>query len=99
MLVKKILSLLTLLFLVFFLIVSAFPDEGDDPIPDADPWDETTVKPVDKDEPVILVVSVSMVPFVPYFIILFERVPAPSTPKATRGYNSPYSRGSSLVGR
>ncbi len=89
--VKKVLCLFTLIFLIFFLVIPAFP--GGDPT-DADPWNETTVAPVPDDvETVIIIIGPKFTPLVPYFVMM--KVQIPSTPRVTGGSSSTKVRGSS----
>lgn len=93
--VKKVLSLLTLIFLVFFLVIPAFP--GGDPT-DADPWNETIAEPDPRDvDTVIIIISSTFTPMVPYFVML--KIQLPSNPKITGGNSSAPARGSSLAAR
>jgi hypothetical protein len=88
---KKIVSLLTLLFLFFFLIVTAFPD--DDPITDADPWNETSGdEPIPQDESGFKIIYFKTVLFPPYFFIMYEKIPAPPSSTVTRGCKSTHSK-------
>lgn len=102
MITKKILSLLTLVLLLFLLIVSAFPDDGTDPDPDADPWNET----IRRDEPLpdeedasTIIIWVRTVSIPPYFIISFDKVQISPSPATATGSNSTHARSSSTVSR
>jgi len=88
--VKKVLSLFTLIFLIFFLVIPVFP--GGDPT-DADPWNETTIAPAHEDvDTVIIIVGPRFSSLVPYFVMM--KVQIPSTPKVTGGSSSTQARGS-----
>ncbi len=91
---KKILSLLTLVFLLLFLIVSAFPNDGTDPKPDpdADPWNETGSTPYYDDDIKVIIVTVGYVPASPYFTFTFTKVSVSDTPVKTKGSESTRSR-------
>jgi len=93
--VKKVLSLLTLIFLVFFLVIPAFP--GGDPT-DADPWNEIVSEPDPRDvDTVIIIIGSGYTPLVPYFVMM--KIQLPSNPKITGAKGSTPARGSSLAGR
>ena len=75
--VKKILSLLTLVFLILFLVVSAFPEDGTDPKPDpdADPWNETGSAPYhDGDDDNVIIITVSYISAPPYFTFTAQKL-------------------------
>jgi len=102
MITKKILSLLTLVLLLFLLIVSAFPDDGSDPDPDADPWNET----VRRDEPLpddedasTIIIWVRAVSYPPFFIVSFDKVQVSPSQTAVAGPNSTHVRSSSTLSR
>lgn len=93
--VKKVLSLLTLIFLIFFLVIPAF--SGDDPT-DADPWNETVFEPDSEDVvTVIIIIRSHISPMVPYFV--FMKVNFSANPKITGGSSSTQAGSSSLAVR
>jgi len=102
MMVKKILSLLTLILLLLFLIVSAFPDDGTDPQPDADPWDEQTGRrePLpEEEEPSIVIIGVRATSVPPYFTIVFQRAPLSPDRVVAAGSKTTHSRNSGSFAR
>lgn len=68
---KKILSLLILLFFVFSLTFSAYPGSGDDePETKGHPWDDVTlITPLPEDEGSCLIISWNF-NWMPYFTVL-----------------------------
>ncbi len=101
MIVKKILSLLTLILLLLFLTVSAFPDEEDNPIPDADPWNETTGRePYPEEEgTTIIVISIRTVSIPPFFVITFDKVTVSPSRQTTEESKTTHSKRSASFAR
>jgi len=101
MIVKKILSLLTLILLLLFLIVSAFPDDGTSPDPDADPWNETGRRePLPEEEDastVIIWIRTTSLP--PYFTITCAKVSVSPSRTVTAGSKTAHSRSSASPAR
>jgi hypothetical protein len=93
--VKKILSLLTLVFLILFLIVSAFPDDGTDPKPDpdADPWNETGSTPFPEDEDAtVIIITIGYLPSTPYFTFTAVKMSVSDAPTVTKKSTRSHSR-------
>lgn len=86
MIVKKLLSLLTLVFLILFLIVSAFPDDGTNPKPDpdADPWNETGCAPYDEEGTTIIIITIGFLPSTPYFTFTAVKTSTSDAPVVTK---------------
>lgn len=101
MIVKKILSLLTLVLLLLFLIVSAFPGDGTDPDPDADPWNETSRRePLpEEEEASTIIIWVRTVPIPPYFMITFDKVSVSPSRQVTAGSKPTHSTSSASFAR
>jgi energy-converting hydrogenase Eha subunit F len=100
MIVKKILSLLTLIFLILFLIVSAIPNDGTDPKPDpdADPWNETGSAPYNDDGNVIII-TLGYISTPPYFTFTAQKVNISSAPAVKKVPNSTRSHSRSKVSK
>lgn len=94
--VKKVLSLLALVFWIIFLVIPAF--SGDEPV-DADPWNEAggiLPEPDDIDR-VIIIIDFKFGPLAPRFVML--KVQIPSTPQVAERSSFTQARGSSPAGR
>ena len=94
--VKKVLSLLALVFWIFLLVIPVF--SGDVPV-DADPWNETggIIPELDDIDRVIIIIDVKFSPLAPRFVML--KVQIPSTPQVTERSSFTQARGSSPAGR
>lgn len=101
MMVKKILSLFTLILLLLFLIVSAFPDDGTNFDPDADPWNENTgAEPYPEEEgTTIIVISIRTVSIPPFFVITFDKVSVSPSRQTTEESKPTHSKRSASFAR
>ena len=100
--VKKILSLLTLVFLILFLVVSAFPEDGTDPKPDpdADPWNETGSTPFPEDEDAtVIIITIGYLPSTPYFTFTAVKMSVSDAPVVTKGSKSISSHSRSKISK
>ncbi|MGB2697984.1 MAG: hypothetical protein WBD28_09040 [Candidatus Zixiibacteriota bacterium] len=102
MIVKKILSLLTLIFLILFLIVSAIPNDGTDPKPDpdADPWNETGSAPYyDNNDGNVIIITLGYISAPPYFTFTAQKVNISSAPAVKKVSKSTRSHSRSKVSK
>jgi energy-converting hydrogenase Eha subunit F len=97
--VKKLLSLLTLVFLILFLIVSAFPNDGTNPKPDpdADPWNETGCAPYDEGGTTIIIITIGYLPSTPYFTFTAVKISKSDAPVIAKESKSTRSHSRSKV--